>query len=97
MLLITLRLILYSGLRQNTIDFCQNTRSIRLPKFFEYLYWHMKWYTEYHIYVGVPCYNLGKLSEEIKKDMSETKSFIQGMERNITYLENPKTQSKIRD
>ena len=66
----------HCGLRQNTTDFRKNTRSIRLPKFVEYLYWHMNWHTEHHMYAGVPCYNLHKLAEEIKKDMPEPKSLF---------------------
>ncbi len=66
----------HCGLRQNTTDFRKNTRSIRLPKFFEYLYWHMNWHTEHHMYAGVPCYNLRKLAEEIKTDMPEPKSLF---------------------
>ena len=66
----------HCGLRQNTTDFRKNTRSIRLPKFIEFLYWHMNWHTEHHMYAGVPCYNLPHLAEEIKKDMPEPKSLV---------------------
>ena len=67
----------HCGLRQNTTDFRKNTRSIRLPKLLEYLYWHMNWHTEHHMYAGVPCYNLRKLADEIKKDMPEPKSLFE--------------------
>jgi len=67
----------HCGLRQNTIDFRKNTRSIRLPKFLEYLYWHMNWHTEHHMYAGVPCYNLRHLAKEIEKDMPEPKSLFE--------------------
>ena len=67
----------HCGLRQNTNDFRKNTRSIRLPKFLEYLYWHMNWHTEHHMYAGVPCYNLRSLADEIKKDMPEPKSLFE--------------------
>ena len=66
----------HCGLRQNTTDFRKNTRSIRLPKFFEFLYWHMNWHTEHHMYAGVPCYNLPHLAEEIKNDMPEPKNLV---------------------
>ena len=66
----------HCGLRQNTNDFRKNTRSIRLPKFFEFLYWHMNWHTEHHMYAGVPCYNLPHLAEEIKNDMPEPKNLV---------------------
>ena len=66
----------HCGLRQNTNDFRKNTRSIRLPKFFEFLYWHMNWHTEHHMYAGVPCYNLPHLAEEIKNDMPKPKNLV---------------------
>ena len=59
----------HCGLTEATTDFRKNTRSIRLPKFVEFLYWHMNWHTEHHMYAGVPCYNLPALAEEIKDDM----------------------------
>ena len=35
----------------------------------EFLYWHMNWHIEHHMYAGVPCYNLRKLHLELKDDM----------------------------
>ena len=66
----------HCGLRQNTTDFRKNTRSIRLPKLLEFLYWHMNWHTEHHMYAGIPCYNLPYLAEEIKNDMPYPKSLL---------------------
>ena len=101
----------HCGLRQNTTDFRKNTRSIRLPKFLEYLYWHMNWHTEHHMYAGVPCYNLRNLADEIKKDMPEPKSLFeawkemldtwQTQKSNPTYAfdtpvpESPKNTNKL--
>ncbi|MGY8902743.1 MAG: fatty acid desaturase, partial [Flavobacteriales bacterium] len=31
-----------------------------------FLYWHMNWHTEHHLYAGVPCYNLKKLHQAVK-------------------------------
>ncbi|MEP1209886.1 MAG: fatty acid desaturase [Rhizobiaceae bacterium] len=59
----------HCGLRQNTSDFRKSVRSITLPAFVEFLYWHMNWHTEHHMYAGVPCYNLKKLHREIADDM----------------------------
>lgn len=47
---------------------------MRLPRFVEFLYWHMNWHTEHHMYAGIPCYNLRALSSEIKDDMPEPRS-----------------------
>ena len=64
----------HCGLKDETTDFRKSTRSIRLPKFVEFLYWHMNWHTEHHMYAGIPCYNLPALAEEIKDDMPEPRS-----------------------
>ena len=81
----------HCGLRQNTTDFRKNTRSIRLPKFLEYLYWHMNWHTEHHMYAGVPCYNLRKLADEIKKDMPEPKSLFEAWKEMLDTWQNQKS------
>ncbi len=64
----------HCGLKENTTDFRKSTRSIRLPRFVEFLYWHMNWHTEHHMYAGIPCYNLSALAAEIKDDMPEPRT-----------------------
>jgi len=64
----------HCGLRDNIADFRKCVRSIRLDPFSEFLYWRMNWHTEHHMYAGVPCYNLKKLSRELAHDMAEPKS-----------------------
>lgn len=64
----------HCGLRDNVTDFRKCTRSMRLPGLVEFLYWHMNWHTEHHMYAGVPCYNLRALHEEIKQDMPEPRT-----------------------
>jgi fatty acid desaturase len=64
----------HCGLRDNITDFRKCVRSIRLDPFSEFLYWRMNWHTEHHMYAGVPCYNLKKLSRELAHDMAEPKS-----------------------
>ncbi len=64
----------HCGLKDNVTDFRKCTRSIRLPRFVEFLYWHMNWHTEHHMYAGVPCYNLRALHEEVKDDMPEPRT-----------------------
>lgn len=59
----------HCGLRDNVPDFRKSTRSITLNPLAEFLYWRMNWHTEHHMYAGVPCYNLKKLSREIAEDM----------------------------
>ncbi len=64
----------HCGLMEHTTDFRKSTRSIRLLRFVEFLYWHMNWHTEHHMYAGVPCYNLPALAAEIRDDMPEPRS-----------------------
>ncbi len=61
----------HCGLRENVSDFRKSARSMKLNPFVEYLYWHMNWHTEHHMYAGVPCYNLKKLHGEIRDDMPQ--------------------------
>ena len=41
-----------------------------------FLYWHMNWHAEHHMYAGVPCYNLKALAQEIESDMPVPKNLI---------------------
>ena len=67
----------HCGLRDNSPDFRKNTRSVKLNPLYSFLYWHMNWHTEHHMYVGVPCYNLGELARAIADDMPEPRTLRQ--------------------
>lgn len=66
----------HCGLMEYAPDFRKNTRSIKVNPLTEFLYWHMNWHIEHHMYAGVPCYNLGKLAKEIAHDMPEPRTTI---------------------
>jgi fatty acid desaturase len=66
----------HCGLQNNVPDFRKNTRTITLNPILSFLYWHMNWHIEHHMFAGVPCYNLKKLHEEIKLDMPEPRTLI---------------------
>ena len=66
----------HGGLRDNVPDFRLCTRAIHLNPFFEFLYWRMNYHAEHHMYAGVPCYNLKRLSQVIAADMPERKTLI---------------------
>ena len=66
----------HCGLQVNVSDFRKSTRSIKLPRFVEFLYWHMNWHTEHHMYAGVPCYNLNDLHLEVKDDMPRPRTLV---------------------
>ena len=81
----------HCGLRSGTADFRKSTRSIRPPRFVEFLYWHMNWHTEHHMYAGVPCYNLPALAQEIKADMPEPRSLRGAWREMLETWERQKT------
>ena len=66
----------HCGLRENTPDFRKSVRSMKLNPILEFLYWRMNWHLEHHMYVGVPCYNLKKLYEEVAWDMPEPRTLM---------------------
>ena len=66
----------HCGLVENSSDFRKNTRSIKLNPVIRFLYWHMNWHVEHHMYAGVPCYNLQALAKELESDMPEPKSLL---------------------
>lgn len=59
----------HAGLVDKTPDFRLCCRTIYLNPLFQFLYWHMNYHTEHHMYAAVPCYNLGKLHRLIKDDL----------------------------
>ncbi len=68
--------VMHTGLMQNVPDIRLNTRSNTLDPISEFLYWHMNWHIEHHMYPGVPCYNLKKLHEATKEDMPQPRTLI---------------------
>jgi len=59
----------HTGLQDNVPDFRLCTRTIILSPIVRFLYWHMNYHTEHHMYAAVPCYNLGKLHKLIRHDL----------------------------
>ena len=62
----------HTGLPDHVSDFRINSRTIILNPLLRFLYWHMNYHIEHHMYAAVPCYNLGKLHELIKHDLPPT-------------------------
>jgi len=53
-------------------DFRCTSRTINCHPYWRFLYWHMNWHCEHHMYAAVPCYNLKLLHEEIKHELPPT-------------------------
>ena len=81
----------HCGLQENVSDFRKSTRSIILPRFIEFLYWHMNWHIEHHMYAGIPCYNLRELHKELKDDMPYPRTLIGAWREMLDTWEKQKT------
>lgn len=57
------------GLSDQVSDYRLNTRTIILNPFLRFLYWHMNYHIEHHMYAAVPCYHLAELHDLIKADL----------------------------
>ncbi|NKB70659.1 MAG: hypothetical protein GKR89_26615 [Candidatus Latescibacteria bacterium] len=59
----------HTGLQDDVADFRLCTRTVILSPLPRFLYWHMNFHIEHHMYAAVPCYNLGKLHQLIKHEL----------------------------
>lgn len=59
----------HAGLQDDVGDFRLCCRTVTLNPFLTFLYWHMNYHTEHHMYAAVPCYNLAKLHRLIESDL----------------------------
>jgi fatty acid desaturase len=66
----------HCGMKDNSPDFRENCRSIRLGPVLEFLYWRMNWHVEHHMYAAVPCYNLKRLHRLVSGDMPPPKTLL---------------------
>ena len=57
------------GLQDDVPDFRLCCRTFTTNPVVQFLYWHMNFHTEHHMYAAVPCYNLSRLHELIKYDL----------------------------
>lgn len=60
---------MHCGLRSSVNDFRKCARSVTLDPLSEFLYWHMNWHLEHHMFAAVPCYHLKKLHTAVADDM----------------------------
>ena len=67
---------MHCGVRSNVSDFRKCVRTSTLDPISEFLYWHMNWHLEHHMYAGVPCYNLKKLHRLVAHDMPKPRTLV---------------------
>ena len=61
----------HAGLTDEVEDFRLCTRTVILNPIIRFLYWHMNYHIEHHMYPSVPCYNLKRLHLAIRHDLPE--------------------------
>ena len=67
---------MHCGLKSNDNDFRKSVRTITLDPVSEFLYWHMNWHLEHHMFAGVPFYNLKAVHQATAADMPEPRSLL---------------------
>jgi fatty acid desaturase len=74
------------ALPAHNTDFRLCCRTFTLNPFVQFLYWHMNFHTEHHMYAAVPCYRLGKLHRLIRHDLPPTPHGILAVWRDIAAV-----------
>ena len=77
----------HAGLTENIDDFRLNCRTMYLNPVCRFLYWHMNWHVEHHMYAAVPCYHLRKLHYAIKHELPHTCSGLIEAWVEIAYIQ----------
>ena len=78
---------MHCGLRSDISDFRKCVRTITLNPISEFLYWHMNWHLEHHMFAAVPCYNLKKLYEAVAEDMPKPRTLINSWQEMLAVVE----------
>ena len=59
----------HAGLCDNVADFRLCARTVRLNPLLQFMYWHMNFHTEHHLFASVPCYRLVALHRLVREQM----------------------------
>ena len=82
---------MHCGLRSDVSDFRKCVRTITLDPISEFLYWHMNWHLEHHMFAAVPCYNLKKLYKAVAEDMPRPRTLISSWKEMLEVVEQQET------
>ena len=74
------------GLPSHNQDFRLCCRTFTLNPLVQFVYWHMNYHTEHHMYAAVPCYRLGALHRLIRHDLPPTPHGIAAVWRDIAAI-----------
>jgi fatty acid desaturase len=56
-------------LRENELDHRFSTRTLKLNRFLQFLYWNMNYHVEHHMFPNVPFHALPQLRRAIEADL----------------------------
>jgi fatty acid desaturase len=73
----------HAGLQEDVKDHRLTTRTVHLNPIFSFLYWHMEYHVEHHMFPQVPSYNLKKLHALIKDQMPPARKGLWGAYKEI--------------
>ena len=82
---------MHCGLRSDVSDFRKCVRTITLDPISEFLYWHMNWHLEHHMFAAVPCYNLKKLYKAVAEDMPKPRTLISSWKEMLEVVKQQET------
>ncbi len=82
---------MHCGLRSDVSDFRKCVRTITLDPISEFLYWHMNWHLEHHMFAAVPCYNLKKLYKAVAEDMPRPRTLISSWKEMLEVVKQQET------
>lgn len=77
----------HMGMMDNVDDFRLCARTILLNPFLRFVYWHMNYHCEHHMYAAIPCYRLHKAHRIMKDDLPESPRGIIGAWRQIFRIQ----------
>lgn len=76
----------HAGLCDKVPDFRLCCRTVHLNPILRFMYWHMNYHTEHHMYPGVPCYRLGQLHRAIRDDLPPTVGLLGAWKQIVAAL-----------
>jgi fatty acid desaturase len=75
------------GLQDDVPDFRLCCRTFTLNPVVQFLYWHMNYHIEHHMYAAIPCYRLGELHRRIRYDLAPCPHGIVATWREIAAIQ----------
>jgi len=69
----------HCGMKMDTGDYRESTRTVLVNPIISFFYWNMNYHVEHHMYPGVPFYNLPRLRKLMSNDLEPATKGILGI------------------